>query len=247
MQAKNGGKKLYYIVFIVDEMADLMDSAKREVEEKVNRITAKARAAGIHLVVATQRPSVDVITGTIKNNIPTRIAFKVTSFTDSKTIMDRAGAESLFGNGDMLYLPPEGGDPVRLQGPYINDEISEIVSFIKEHNDTRFDQDAERIIQAEKEQNVEVQNEGDAEEGEGEDPFFAPALLYFINIGQASISKLQIKYHIGYGRAARIVDTMAELGYLGPSEGGNKSRQVLLTLDEYYKIYGEDGIDGEEV
>ena len=246
-QAKTGGKKLYYIVIIVDEMADLMYAAKRDVEEKVNRITAKARAAGIHLVVATQRPSVDVITGTIKNNIPTRIAFKVTSFTDSKTILDKAGAEALFGNGDMLYMPPDGGDPLRLQGPYINnEEIEEIVSFVKEHNDTRFDGDAERIIQAEKEEPIE-KPEGSEEDGDGEDEYFADALLYFIKIGQASISKLQIKYHIGYGRAARIVETMSERGYLGPTEAGNKSRSVNITLDQYYELYGEDGIDGDEV
>jgi len=247
LQEKTGGKKMYYIVLIVDEMADLMSTAKRDVEEKVNRITSKARAAGIHIVVATQRPSVDVITGTIKNNIPTRIAFKVTSFTDSKTILDRGGAESLFGYGDMLYMPPEGGDPVRLQGPFINsEEISEIVRYVKDHNDCRFDDAAEKIIQAEKDPLPEqTQDAGD--KGDEEDEYFAPALLYFIKVGQASISKLQIKYHIGYGRAARIVDTMAERGYLGPAEAGNKSRQVNMTLDEYYAIYGEDGIDGDEV
>ena len=247
MQKKKGEKGLYYIVFIVDEMADLMLAAKREVEEKISRITAKARAAGIHLVIATQRPSVDVITGTIKNNIPSRIAFKVTSFTDSKTILDRGGAESLFGNGDMLYMPPEGGDPIRLQGPYINDEIGPIVSFIKEHNDARYDSAAEKIIQADKEvpQESTKGQDGDNED-DGEDPLFGSALLYFINNGQASISKLQIKYHIGYGRAARIVETMAERGYLGPAEAGNKSRQVIITLDEYYQLYGEDGIEGDE-
>ena len=247
MQKKKGEKGLYYIVFIVDEMADLMLAAKREVEEKISRITAKARAAGIHLVIATQRPSVDVITGTIKNNIPSRIAFKVTSFTDSKTILDRGGAESLFGNGDMLYMAPEGGDPIRLQGPYINDEIGPIVSFIKEHNDARYDSAAEKVIQADKEVPAENTKGQDPEsEDDGEDPLFGSALLYFINNGQASISKLQIKYHIGYGRAARIVETMAERGYLGPAEAGNKSRQVIITLDEYYQLYGEDGIDGDE-
>ena len=247
MQKKKGEKGLYYIVFIVDEMADLMLAAKREVEEKISRITAKARAAGIHLVIATQRPSVDVITGTIKNNIPSRIAFKVTSFTDSKTILDRGGAESLFGNGDMLYMAPEGGDPIRLQGPYINDEIGPIVSFIKEHNDARYDSAAEKVIQADKEVPAENTKGQESEnEDDGEDPLFGSALLYFINNGQASISKLQIKYHIGYGRAARIVETMAERGYLGPAEAGNKSRQVIITLDEYYQLYGEDGIDGDE-
>ncbi len=246
-QKKKGEKGLYYIVFIVDEMADLMSAAKREVEEKIARITAKARAAGIHLVIATQRPSVDVITGTIKNNIPTRIAFKVTSFTDSKTILDRGGAESLFGNGDMLYMPPEGGDPIRLQGPFINDEIEPIVSFIKEHNDARYDGSVEKIIQADKEVPQENTKGEDSEnEADGDDPLFGSALLYFINSGQASISKLQIKYRIGYGRAARIVETMSERGYLGPAEAGNKSRQVIITLDEYYQLYGEDGIDGDE-
>ena len=243
MMKKQGKKGLYYILFIVDEMADLMSVAKREVEEKISRISAKARAAGIHLIIATQRPSVDVITGLIKNNIPTRIAFKVTSFTDSKTILDRGGAECLFGNGDMLYVPPEGGDPIRLQGPYINEEISSIVSFVKNNNDARFDNDAERLIQAEKE-TPEVKEGADTEEDDGEDPLFSQALLYFINNGQASISKLQMKYRIGYGRAARIVETMSERGYLGPAEGGNKSRQVIITLDEYYQLYGEDG--GEE-
>lgn len=246
-QKKKGEKGLYYIVFIVDEMADLMSAAKREVEEKIARITAKARAAGIHLVIATQRPSVDVITGTIKNNIPTRIAFKVTSFTDSKTILDRGGAESLFGNGDMLYMPPEGGDPIRLQGPFINDEIEPIVSFIKEHNDARYDNSAEKIIQADKEVPQEsTKGEDQESEDDGDDPLFGSALLYFINSGQASISKLQIKYRIGYGRAARIVETMSERGYLGPAEAGNKSRQVIITLDEYYQLYGEDGIEGDE-
>ena len=246
-QKKKGEKGLYYIVFIVDEMADLMSAAKREVEEKIARITAKARAAGIHLVIATQRPSVDVITGTIKNNIPTRIAFKVTSFTDSKTILDRGGAESLFGNGDMLYMPPEGGDPIRLQGPFINDEIEPIVSFIKEHNDARYDNSAEKIIQADKEVPQEsTKGEDQESEDDGDDPLFSSALLYFINSGQASISKLQIKYRIGYGRAARIVETMSERGYLGPAEAGNKSRQVIITLDEYYQLYGEDGIEGDE-
>ena len=247
IQAKTGGKKLYYIVIIIDEMADLMYAAKRDVEEKVNRITAKARAAGIHLVVATQRPSVDVITGTIKNNIPSRIAFKVTSFTDSKTILDKAGAEALFGNGDMLYMGPEGGDPQRLQGPYINDEISEIVSFIKEHNDCRFDGEAERIIQSDKQEEVEVKDAGNGEKEEVDDEYFSSALLYFIQQGQASISQCQYKFRIGYGRAMRIVNTMSERGYLGPSEGGNKPRSVLITMDQYYELYGEDGIDGAEV
>lgn len=247
MMKKRGEKGLYYIVFIIDEMADLMSVAKREVEDRIGRLTAKARAAGIHLVIATQRPSVDVITGVIKNNIPTRIAFKVTSFTDSKTILDRGGAESLFGNGDMLYVPPEGGDPIRLQGPFIsNPELKTIVSFIKENNDARYDTEAERVIQAEKEAPAEQKNIEDTSEDDGEDPLFAQSLLYFINSGEASISKLQIKFRIGYGRAKRIVETMAEAGYLGKAEGGNKSRQVLLSLEEYYQIYGTGDDEGDD-
>ncbi len=245
MQKKRGEKGLYYIVFIIDEMADLMSVAKREVEDRIGRLTAKARAAGIHLVIATQRPSVDVITGVIKNNIPTRIAFKVTSFTDSKTILDRGGAESLFGNGDMLYVPPDGGDPIRLQGPFIsNPELKTIVSFIKENNDARYDKDADRLIQAPKEAPPEPKDQQETDD-DGEDPLFAESLLYLINSGEASISKLQIKFRIGYGRAKRLVETMAERGYLGPAEGGNKSRQVIITLDEYYQLYGNGDDDGE--
>ena len=241
---RKGGKKLYYIVFIIDEMADLMYTARKEVDEKVNRIAAKARAAGINLILATQRPSVDVITGTIKNNMRAKIAFKVGSFVDSKTIIDRGGAESLFGYGDMLYMSADGGDPIRLQGPYISDEeLEPIVEYVKEHNDCRFDYQAERNIFAAKEVPPDPNDEEPDEDGE--DPFFKPALAYFIEVGQASITKLQIKYHIGYGRAARIVDTMAERGYLGPSEGGNKPRQVRITRQEFDALYGDDGGDGD--
>ena len=245
LQKKTGGKKMYYIVLIVDEMADLMSRAKRDVEDKIQCLTSKARAAGIHLVVATQRPSVDVITGTIKNNIPTRIAFKVTSVNDSRTILDRGGAESLFGNGDMLYCPPDGGEPVRLQGPYVGDEVLNVVNFIKEHNDCSYDAGAEKFIQADKQADADPAAAPSVPDGmDAEDELFADALLSVIEAGQASISKLQRKFRIGYGRAARIIDTMEERGFIGPTDANNKPRAVLITASEYYDLYGEDGLDG---
>ena len=248
MQKKKGGKKMYYIVIIVDEMADLMSRAKRDVEDKIQSLTSKARAAGIHLVVATQRPSVDVITGTIKNNIPTRIAFKVTSMNDSRTILEKSGAESLFGNGDMLYCPADGGEPVRLQGPYLGDEIIDIVGFIKEHNDCCFDANAEKFIQSDKqaEQDASALPTNTTENASDEDELFADALLSVIESGQPTISRLQRKFRIGYSRAARIIDIMEDRGFIGPTDASNKPRPVLITLEEYYQLYGEDGIQGGE-
>ena len=248
MQKKNGGKKMYYIVVIVDEMADLMSRAKREVEDRIQSITSKARSAGIHLVIATQRPSVDVITGTIKNNIPTRIAFKVTSVNDSRTILDGGGAESLFGNGDMLYCPPDGSEPIRLQGPFLsNDETMNIVEYIKEHNDCRFDGEAEKFIFSDKttEQDASALPTN-VESGDEEDELFADALLSVIQSGQASISKLQRKFRIGYSRAARIIDIMEERGFVTGADSSNKPRGVLITEQEYYELFGDDGIQGAE-
>ncbi|MCR4725732.1 MAG: hypothetical protein K5753_00755 [Clostridia bacterium] len=246
-QKKTGGKRMYYIVIIIDEMAELMTRAKKDVEDKIQSLMALARAAGIHLVIATQRPSVDVITGTIKNNIPTRIAFKVTSVNDSRTILDRGGAEALFGHGDMLYCPSDGGEPIRLQGPFLDSEVLNIVEFIKEHNDCRFDANAEKVIQAEKaaDQDASALNVS-SDPGSGDDPLFADALLSVIDLGQASISKLQRVFRIGYSRAARIVDQMEEKGYIGPTDASNKPRAVLITREEYYELYGDDGIQGGE-
>ena len=248
LQKKKGGKKMYYIVIIVDEMADLMSRAKREVEDKIQSITSKARSAGIHLVVATQRPSVDVITGTIKNNIPTRIAFKVTSVNDSRTILDGGGAESLFGNGDMLYCPPDGSEPTRLQGPFLsNEETINIIEYIKEHNDCSFDAEAEKFIFAEKAGDQDASAlPTNTEDGNEDDELFASALLFVIQSGQASISKLQRKYRIGYSRAARIIDIMEDRGFIGPTDASNKPRAVLITESEYYELFKDDGIQGAE-
>ena len=248
LMKKTGGKKMYYIVVIVDEMADLMSRAKRDVEDKIQSITSKARSAGIHLVIATQRPSVDVITGTIKNNIPTRIAFKVTSVNDSRTILDGGGAESLFGNGDMLYCPPDGSEPTRLQGPFLsNEETLNIVEYIKEHNDCNFDAEAEKFIfsdrSAEQDASALPTN---TESGDEDDELFADALLFVIQSGQASISKLQRKFRIGYSRAARIIDIMEDRGFIGPTDASNKPRAVLITEQEYYELFGDDGIQGAD-
>ena len=245
---EKGEKPLYYIVFIVDELANLMTMAKRDAEEKLDLLTSKARAAGIHLVLATQRPSVDVVTGTIKNNIPTRITFRVTSQTDSRTILDQGGAEALFGHGDMLYRPGEGGgEPLRLQGPFLDNEILKIVDYIKEKNDCRFDASAEKFIMAEKqpEQDASQLPENKSEDDD-EDEVFADALLFVIDSGMASISKLQRRFRLGYSRAARIVDVMEARGYVSKADSMNRPRSVLITKEEYYDIYGEDGIEGDE-
>jgi len=245
---KQGGKRLYYIVFIIDEMADLMYVARKEIDEKVNRIAAKARAAGINMILATQRPSVDVITGTIKANLRARIAFKVGSYIDSKTIIDRAGAEGLFGNGDMLYMPADGGDLVRLQGPFISEEeLDSIIEYVKTQNDCRFDYTAEKSIYAAKEVPPPDPAATDLADDDGEDELFAPALAFFLESGQASISKLQIKFRIGYGRAARIVQTMEERDYVSGAEGGNKTRSVKITREEFEALYGDHAGEGGDV
>ena len=244
---KTGGKKLYYIVFIIDEMADLMYAARKELDEKINRIAAKARAAGINLILATQRPSVDVITGTIKANLRAKIAFKVGSYVDSKTILDRGGAEGLFGYGDMLYMPADGGEPIRLQGPFLDKEIEPIVEYIKANNDCRFDNAAEKNIYASKEVAAPEPASGNEDADDGEDELFAQALDYFLESGQASISKLQIRFRIGYGRAARIVQTMVDRDYISKGEGGNKTRTVKITREEFEALYGnhdDDNTDG---
>jgi S-DNA-T family DNA segregation ATPase FtsK/SpoIIIE len=185
-----------------------------------------ARAAGMHLVVATQRPSVDVITGLIKANIPSRIAFAVSSQTDSRTILDVGGAEKLVGRGDMLYLPVGYSKPVRIQGAYISDgEVEKLVDFLKQQAKPQF---------------VEGITVGDtkaAEEPEEEDELFPEAARLFIENGQASISLLQRRFRIGYTRAARLIDLMERKGVIGPFEG-SKPREVLMTIEQYETRFG---------
>ncbi len=227
-------KKMPYIVIIVDELADLMITAKKELEEKIMRIAQKARASGIHLVLATQRPSVDVITGTIKSNLPSRIAFAVSSFADSKTILDASGAENLLGRGDMLYAPVDASEPSRIQGCYVSgEEVMRIVDFVKDNNPADFDSDTEDQI-------LNGGKSSSAVGGAGEDldPMLPQALKMFIETGQASISVIQRRFLVGYPRAARIVDQMERAGYISASDG-SKPRSVFITMEEFNNIFGD--------
>ena len=211
-------KKLPYIVIIIDELADLMMVASREVEVALTRLAQMARAAGIHLVIATQRPSVDVLTGIIKANFPTRLTFQVSSKTDSRTIIDANGAESLLGNGDMLFLPPGAAKLQRIHGAYISEvEVTRITEFLRAQRPPEYD---EAVTQAPKEEK--------AEEGEIEfDERYDDAVALVTKSGQASISMVQRHLRIGYNRAARIIETMEQEGIVGPSDGA-KAREVLV-------------------
>ena len=231
-------EKLPYIVIVVDELADLMLEAKREIEDRIAKLAAKARAAGLHLVLATQRPSVDVITGTVKANLPSRIAFALTNYMDSKTVLDGGGAEKLLGKGDMLFKPQDKPEPRRIQGAYVsNSEISAVVQFIKDHNNPVYDESAGRSIKnpnAEKVQAGDSSNERDMEF----DPVLKDALRMFIQVKQGSASMIQRRYSVGSSRAGRIIDQMEMAGFVGPMDGA-KPRQVLITMEEFKAIFGE--------
>ena len=228
-------EKMPMIVLIVDELADLMVLNKKELEEKIIRIAQKSRAAGIHLVLATQRPSVNVITGVIKANLPSRIAFAVTSNTDSRTILDGGGAEKLLGKGDMLYQPVDMPEPIRLQGSYIsNEEVGEIVEFIKENNDVYFDAEVEDNMFNKKQGGFEVG--GNTEEF---DPFFKDALRTFIKSNSVSITRLQRVFGIGWPRAAKIVDQMEKVGFISEQDS-SKNRQLFISQQEFEEKFGEE-------
>ena len=235
--------KLPRIVIVIDELADLMMLAKKDIEDKIKRLTQLARAAGIHLIVATQRPSVDVITGTIKSNIPSRIAFAVTNYVDSKTILDQGGAENLLGRGDMLYGPRDLPEPVRIQCPYISGkEITNIVNFVKTNNTAYFDEELAKEIVSDASGgnggNAGATGDGD---GEGEfDPLLPIALKDFIDAKGGSISAIQRRHSVGFARAARIVDQMERAGFLAPSDGSSKTRQVLIDEEKYNELFGND-------
>ncbi|MBO5725778.1 MAG: DNA translocase FtsK, partial [Clostridia bacterium] len=223
--------KMPQIVIIIDELADLMMTAPGEVEDSINRIAAKARAAGMHLLIATQRPSVDVVTGVIKANIPTRIAFAVSSQVDSRTILDSAGAEKLLGRGDMLFNPIGSSKPNRLQGCYVSDEeVEAVVEYIKSDHSSEYDEDVMQEI--ERQAAIEKKNKtGVAEPNlDDDDPMLNAAIETVVELGQASTSMLQRKLKLGYARAARLIDVMEERGVVGPYEG-SKPRQVLLTKE----------------
>lgn len=209
------------IVIIIDELADLMMVAAQEIEDYIARLAQMARAAGMYLIVATQRPSVDVITGTIKANIPSRISFAVSSQVDSRTILDMAGAEKLLGQGDMLYYPSSYSKPVRLQGAFIsNGEVEKVVSFLQEQNATQYDEEVIEIVQNSKGVSVAEADE-----------LLPDAVSLVVAEGVASISLLQRKLRIGYARAARIIDEMEVRGIVGGFEG-SKPRKVLVTEDD---------------
>lgn len=224
-------EKMPHIVIIIDELADLMMTAPNEVEDSINRIAAKARAAGMHLIIATQRPSVDVITGVIKANIPTRIAFAVSSQVDSRTILDMAGAEKLLGRGDMLFSSVNSTKPSRMQGCFVSDEeVEAVVGFIK--GDKKAEYDDNIMVEIERQAAVEKkQKTGLAEDGPEEDPMLMDAIKVVVENGQASTSLLQRKLKLGYARAARIVDEMEARGVVGPYDGP-RPRKVLITKEQ---------------
>ena len=226
--------KMPHIVIIVDELADLMMTTPKEVEDSINRIAAKARAAGMHLLIATQRPSVDVVTGVIKANIPTRIAFSVSSQIDSRTILDSAGAEKLIGRGDMLFDPIGASKPKRLQGCFVSDEeVERVVDFVKNSANADYDDAVMEEIERQAvmgKQKGGVPSETDDEEGDA-DSMLDEAIRAVVEAGQASTSLLQRKLKLGYARAARIIDQMEERGIVGPYEG-SKPRKVLISKEQ---------------
>ncbi|MBN2558849.1 MAG: DNA translocase FtsK [Clostridia bacterium] len=230
MEGIEGAEKMPQILIIIDELADLMASAPGEVEESICRLAQLARAAGMHLVIATQRPSVNVITGLIKANIPSRVAFSVVSQVDSRTIIDMAGAEKLLGMGDMLFHPIGLTKPVRMQGAYVGDhEIAKVTKFIREQSEeSSYDED---VIDK-----INISEDGGASNDPGEaDQLLNKSIDLVVEAGQASVSYLQRKLKVGYARAARIVDQMEERGIVGPFEG-SKPRQLMITREEWAEM-----------
>ncbi|GGJ04608.1 DNA translocase FtsK [Alicyclobacillus cellulosilyticus] len=222
---QDGGDPLPYIVVIIDELADLMMVAPGEVEDAICRIAQMARAAGIHLIVATQRPSVDVITGLIKANIPSRIAFMVSSMADSRTILDAGGAEKLLGRGDMLYLPGGASKPTRVQGVFVSEaEIERLVAFVKAQQHAVYTVDLQHG----------GEDDGSADTGDL-DPLFVEAMDLVLDQGQASVSMLQRRFRIGYARAARIIDQLEQHGLIGRFEG-SKPREVRIDKAQWEQI-----------
>ncbi len=234
---EDGEKPMPQIVIIIDELADLMMVAPGEVEDSICRLAQLARAAGMHLVIATQRPSVNVITGIIKANIPTRIAFSVSSQVDSRTMIDHGGAEKLLGNGDMLFVPSGINKPMRVQGAWVSDqEVHAITEYIKQRHESTYDEDVVEKI------NQSVMSDAEKEEAAEEyDPRLPEAVEIVIEAGQASISMLQRRMRVGYARAGRLIDDMAQRGIVSEADGA-KPRTVLITREQYQQMFEE----GEE-
>ena len=236
-------QKLPYIVIIIDELADLMMVAAKEVEDSILRITQKARAAGIHLIVATQRPSTDVITGLIKANIPSRISFAVGSGIDSRTILDQTGAEKLLGRGDMLFLPIGVNSPTRIQGSFItDDEIKRIIDFTVEQQKAQYDDSLMNLEAVDTSSNSSglADMSGTTDE---DDPLYNDIVQFVIDTQKASASLIQRKFKLGYNRAARIVDLLEERGIIGP-QNGSKPREVLVQLESNSDY--DEGVETEE-
>src|SRR5437870_2011391 len=217
-------ERLPYIVIVIDELADLMMTAPREVEESITRLAQMARAVGIHLILATQRPSVDVITGLIKANFPARISFRVASKVDSRTILDSNGAETLLGRGDMLFLPPGSSRLMRVHGPLVTEEeVTQVVEFLKTQGKPAYN---ERILESPEERAGPTETDGEIDE------LYEEARRIVIEMGKASTSVLQRRLRIGYGRAASLLDAMERDGIIGPPDG-TKPREVLINRDDY--------------
>ena len=236
------------IVIIIDELADLMMTAPDDVENSIARLAAKARAAGIHLIIGTQRPSVDVITGTIKANIPSRIACTVASQTDSRTILDMAGAEKLIGRGDMLFAPVGATKPMRVQGAFVSSgEVDKVVSFIRDNNAAgkynaafvqMIDENAANLNHKKNAQSA-MADMADSTDDEGGDPKFNEAVLLAIEEGKIATSLLQRRLGVGYGRAAKIIDAMEAKGYVSKPDG-TKPRRTLITMEDYLNSKAEE-------
>lgn len=221
-------KKLPYIVVLIDELADLMLVAAKEVEDSIMRITQMARAAGIHLIVATQRPSTDVITGVVKANIPSRIAFTVSSSIDSRTILDMTGAEKLIGKGDMLFLPMGESTPTRIQGAFVSEEeVQRVVDYTIKQQKAKYDENFTNLTSAAQ---ASSSSSYDSKDDQYDDPLYNEVVDFVIKSGKTSASLLQRKYRLGYNRAARLIDLLEERGIVGPPNG-SKPREVLVKYD----------------
>lgn len=237
-----GEEKLPKILIILDEFGDLMMQAKKDIEMRIIRLAQKARACGIHLILATQRPSVDCITGLIKSNLPSRIGFKVNSFDDSRTIFDVGGAEKLLGMGDMYFRSVEKPELTRIQGCYIDSkEVQKVTNFVRDNNETFFDEEATEFINKveEPESSASAGGEDGEDSVEGKmDDTYLKALKYCILSNQASVSMIQRRFPVGYIKACKIIDWMDKMNYVTKSEG-SKPRKVLMTMDEFTNTYGE--------
>ena len=227
-------KKMPYIVIIIDEFSDFMMTSKKDVEDRIVRLGQKARAAGIHMILATQRPTIESVTGGIKANFPSRIAFKVAGRVNSDVILGMGGAEKLMGRGDMLYAPIEySSSPKRVQGCFVEtSEVTNIVNYVTLNNEADFDPEIQDAIN-------NVKKNSSSNDEKPMDPLLPEALKVFIDSNQASTSMLQRRFSIGFNRAGRIIDQMTAFGYISPADGA-KPRKVYLTLEEYYKIFGQD-------